>query len=115
MPDAANARFRREFETETARDPQRTHYFVATLDGEPAGTASLLLLDGFAHLNGAAVIASMRRRGVYRALIDARMAFLRERNVPFVTNHCISTTSAPICRKIGFEKTCEFRVFRYSG
>jgi hypothetical protein len=43
------------------------------------------------------------------------MRFLRERGVPLVTNHCVSTTSAPICKKLGFRKVCVFEVYRFGG
>ena len=110
---AALPRFRKAFDEGQRLDPRRTFYFTAYADGEPAGNCSLTLNDGFAHFDGAATVKEHRRRGLYQQMLFARMAFVRERGVPLVTSHCVSTTSAPICKKLGFEKACEFLVYVY--
>jgi GNAT superfamily N-acetyltransferase len=85
--------------------------FLARVGGEPAGTASLAPFEDGAHFSGAVVLPEFRRRGVYRALIDARMRTVRSRGAKFVTNLCRASTSAPICRKLGFRDVCAMRVF----
>jgi GNAT superfamily N-acetyltransferase len=52
---------------------------LATVHGEPAGSASLTLYppDG-AVMNGGAVRPQFRRTGVYRAMVAARMRMVRE-------------------------------------
>jgi GNAT superfamily N-acetyltransferase len=46
---------------------------VAVLDGQPVGAASVMVLDSTAVLGGAATLPAFRRRGVQRALIEARL------------------------------------------
>lgn len=48
--------------------------YIAWLGDEPVGAASLCLADGVAFVNGGAVRAEFRRRGVHSALIRARLA-----------------------------------------
>ena len=47
---------------------------VAVIDGQPVGAASVMLLGSTAVLGGAATLPAFRRRGVQRALIEARLA-----------------------------------------
>jgi GNAT superfamily N-acetyltransferase len=47
---------------------------VAMLDGKPGGAASVMVLGSTAVLGGAATLPAFRRRGVQRALIEARLA-----------------------------------------
>jgi GNAT superfamily N-acetyltransferase len=47
---------------------------VAVIDGEPVGSASVMVLGSTAVLGGATTLAAFRRRGVQRALIEARLA-----------------------------------------
>ncbi len=49
------------------------HFFVATLDGAPAGCGGVALLDGFAELKRMYVRPAVRGQGVAQALI-ARLA-----------------------------------------
>ncbi len=115
MPPAGTARFREECELEFARPQRMTHYFVARVDGEPAGASALAMHDGFAHFSGASVDPKFRGRGAYRRMIEYRMAFLRERGMDEVTNHCVAATSAPICKRLGFERICDFDVYVYGN
>jgi len=76
---------------------------LATVDGEPAGTAGITLLppDG-ALINGGSVRPKFRGRGVYRALVAARLAIARDAGLPGLAvwgGHM----SAPILRRLGFE------------
>jgi hypothetical protein len=115
MPPPAVGRFREELVRALARPDRTSFYFLARHRGAPAGTSSLSLMDGFAHFTGAEVPEEHRRRGIYRAMILERMRFLRERGVSLVTNHCVSTTSAPICARLGFRLVCPFEVYRFEG
>jgi GNAT superfamily N-acetyltransferase len=47
---------------------------VAVLDGTSVGAASVMVLGSTAMLGGAATLPAFRRRGVQRALIEARLA-----------------------------------------
>jgi hypothetical protein len=48
--------------------------YIARVDGEPAGSASMRLDGGVAQLAGASTIPRFRRRGVQRSLLTARLA-----------------------------------------
>ncbi|MGC0313241.1 GNAT family N-acetyltransferase [Kitasatospora acidiphila] len=71
---------------------------VAYVDGTPVGFGGLSLVDGVARLSGAVVTPSERGRGIYRALIDARLSYAA--TMALVKGNVV--TSAPILRKAGF-------------
>lgn len=95
---AANARRRRN---QLAAGNRRL--ILATVDGEPAGSAGLSLFPpGGAIINGGAVRPKFRGRGVYRAMIAARLAMARDAHVPGVIVWG-GNMSAPILERLGFE------------
>jgi GNAT superfamily N-acetyltransferase len=77
---------------------------LATVHGEPAGSASLTLsgADG-AIINAGAVRPKFRGRGVYRALVAARLAMARESGAAGLVVWG-GSMSAPILARLGFEK-----------
>jgi GNAT superfamily N-acetyltransferase len=77
---------------------------LATIDGEPAGSAGLTIYppDG-AILNGGAVRPKFRGRGIYRAMVAARIEMAREAGVPGV-GVWGGSMSAPILERLGFRK-----------
>lgn len=87
----------------------RREFFLAKIEGSPVGTASFFLHPNSAYLTGGNVLAGFRGKGVYRALIRARLNRLKELSIPLATTHAREKTSAPILEKLGFET-----VFRYS-
>lgn len=76
---------------------------LATVDGEPAGSAGLSLFPpGGAIVNGGAVRPRFRGFGVYRAMVAARLAMARDAGVEGLIvwgGHM----SAPILGRLGFE------------
>ena len=110
--DAVNA----EAFADRERDPERQErrranqlaagnrrVLLATIDGEPAGSAGMTLYPPHgAILNGGAVRARFRGRGVYRALVAARMDIARAERVPGVQVWA-GPMSAPILERLGFE------------
>jgi GNAT superfamily N-acetyltransferase len=77
---------------------------LATLDGEPAGSAGLgLFPPAAAILNGGAVRPKFRGRGLYRALVAARLEIARKGEVEGLTVWG-GRMSAPILTRLGFEK-----------
>jgi predicted acetyltransferase len=52
-----------------------------------------------------------RGKGVYRGLVARRLEVLRERGIPLVTIQAIADTSAPICKKLGFETVCQLAMY----
>lgn len=63
---------------------ENTFCFVAELDGEPAGAGAMSIAEGTALLAGASTIPAARRRGVQRALLEARLRFAAEQGSDLV-------------------------------
>ncbi|MFO0759435.1 MAG: GNAT family N-acetyltransferase [Byssovorax sp.] len=93
-------------------DPRRNHRLFVAYDGSvAAGAAGYILLDRSAYLLGAVVLPAHRGRGLYRALVRARMMHALAQGVPLATSFARAETSAPILRGLGFEPVCTLRVF----
>ncbi|MFP2929409.1 GNAT family N-acetyltransferase [Pyxidicoccus sp. 3LG] len=92
--------------------PRRVHLFVARLGGEVVGTAGLVLRDGYAYLLGAQVLEAARGQGAYRALVTARLEFLRECGIGYAVTQAREATSAPILEHLGFETLFRSRCYR---
>ncbi|GAA3805944.1 GNAT family N-acetyltransferase [Nocardioides panacisoli] len=75
---------------------------VAYLDGRPVGTAGLTVAGPDARLWGGGVLPDARGRGVYRALLAARLAYAVERRCELAIVKGRVETSAPILRRAGF-------------
>jgi GNAT superfamily N-acetyltransferase len=88
-------------------DPaRRNRLFLARLDGAAAGTASYAALDRSAYLIGAVVLPAFRGRGLYRALVNARMRHAAALGLTLATSVARVETSAPILAHLGFETVC---------
>ena len=87
--------------------------YLARVDGEPAATAAQVLFERSAYLLGAVVLPRFRRRGLYRALVAARLADARAAGLALATSHARASSSAPLLAKLGFETVCSLDV--YSG
>jgi GNAT superfamily N-acetyltransferase len=75
---------------------------LATVNGEPAGSASLSLFPPLgAMINGGAVRPSFRGRGVYRALVAARLELARRDGAAGLAVHA-GSMSEPILSRLGF-------------
>lgn len=85
--------------------------FVAYCDGVPAAAASYVPFARSAFLMGGVVLTSYRGRGLYRALVHARLAHARARGITLATSHAREATSAPILEKLGFETACRFPMY----
>lgn len=92
-------------------DPRHAMY-LAIVDGEPAGVAACVWFDASAYLLGAIVREQFRRRGIYRALVAARLADARARGIVLATSHARVDTSAPQLARLGFHEVCRFTVLR---
>ena len=83
---------------------------LAMVDGEPAASAGMTLFPpAAAIINGAAVRPKFRGRGIYRAMVAARLAIAREAGIAGLVVWG-GPMSAPILRKLGFE-TVGWRTF----
>ena len=76
-------------------------YFIGCWDGAPAGAGGYGLVGDVARLWGTAVVPEFRGRGVYRALVHARMADARGRGARLALVHA-RPTSSPILQRLGF-------------
>lgn len=88
--------------------------FLARFDGEPVATAAAAIFARSIYLIGGVTLAAARGRGVYKALVAARLAFARERGVPLATSHARSDTSAPILERLGFETLCHYDNYSFT-
>jgi GNAT superfamily N-acetyltransferase len=95
---AANARRR-----QNQVDAGNRRLILATIDGEPAGSAGISLFPpSGAIINGGAVRPKFRGRGIYRAMVAARLAMAREAGVGGLAVWG-GAMSAPILAKLGFQ------------
>jgi GNAT superfamily N-acetyltransferase len=67
------------------------------------GAGAILLREDYGYLVGTAVREDARGRGVYRSLVAARLAFLRDRGIAYAVTQARESTSAPILEHLGFE------------
>ena len=94
-----------------AQPGDRAHSCLARYQGEPAGTAGFILKRDMAYLVGGNVLPRFRQRGIYRALVAARMARLCELGIRYAATHAREATSAPILEKLGFASVYRSKVF----
>lgn len=86
--------------------PRISYAFLATCTahGESIGTAGILMRDGYGYFVGGQVLEEARGRGAYRALVAARLEFLRTKmGIDYAVTFALETTSAPILERLGFE------------
>ncbi|HEV7553833.1 MAG TPA: GNAT family N-acetyltransferase [Kofleriaceae bacterium] len=88
------------------------HMFLAICDGDCAGAATYVSFPRSAYLLGAVVREAFRGRGVYRALVEARLADAAARGITLATTHAMNDTSAPMLAGFGFRTVCELVSFR---
>jgi GNAT superfamily N-acetyltransferase len=88
---------------------------LATVDGEPAGAGSLTLFppEG-ATMNGGAVRQRFRGRGIYRALVAARLRMARDAGVAGLAVWG-GRMSAPILERLGFQTVSWRRFYVEAG
>jgi GNAT superfamily N-acetyltransferase len=93
-------------------DPERHRLYLATVDGEPAATAACVMFPRSVYLIGGVTRERFRRRGLYHALVAARLADARARGIPLATSHARADTSAPILARLGFEPIAQLTNYR---
>jgi GNAT superfamily N-acetyltransferase len=86
----------------------RQHLFMAFVDGAPVATGSYVAFARSAYLIGAVTLPDYRGRGLYRALVEARLAHAHAAGLPIATTHARGSSSAPILAKLGFDTVCTF-------
>ena len=75
---------------------------VAYVIGAPAGTGGVTMADGVARLWGGSVVPALRGLGVYRAVLDARLAYAVTHGAAMALVKGKADTSGPILRRAGF-------------
>jgi GNAT superfamily N-acetyltransferase len=85
---------------------------VAYLDGTPVAIAGVEVVDGVARLWGGGVLEAYRRRGVYRALVAARLAYAAEHGATMALTQGRIATSSPILQRLGFVSYGQERCYR---
>lgn len=75
---------------------------VAYLDGRPVGSGGLTIAGSDARLWGGVVLPEARGRGVYRAVLAARLAYGRAAGADLAIVKGRVQTSGPILRRAGF-------------
>ena len=102
--------FRRTIEASTRRivasAQPRHHLWLVERGGEAIGSSVLCLLPGVGYFQGAAIVPEQRSKGIYPALIHHRLAVLRELGVEHALVWAHESTSAGICRRVGFVSLC---------
>jgi GNAT superfamily N-acetyltransferase len=85
---------------------------VAYLDGVAAGVTTVEIVDRVARLAGGGVLTAYRGRGVYRALLAARLRYAAEHGATMALVRGDVTTSSPILRRLGFVSYGQERFYR---
>jgi len=75
---------------------------VAYVAGGPAGTGGVTMADGVARLWGGSVVPALRGLGVYRAVLNARLAYAVTHGAGMALVRGKADTSGPILRRAGF-------------
>jgi GNAT superfamily N-acetyltransferase len=84
--------------------PRRTAMFVARWQGQvpAAAAAASFVFDDSVYLQGGVVLPDARGRGLYRALVAARLDHAHAAGRRVATTHAHHRTSAPILARLGF-------------
>lgn len=85
--------------------------YVARWRGEPAAAAGCMRVGRALYLMGGVVLPAFRGRGLYRALVIARLRDAAAAGVPLAVTHARVATSAPILARLGFATVCDVTSF----
>jgi len=107
------ARFFNELLAATADRIRSRGYFASFDGGAPLAWSYLVyLLDSpIVLLGGAATLPEHRGRGLYTALVARRLADARADGRTAAVIQADRSTSAPVCRKLGFRELCSLEYF----
>ena len=83
--------------------------WVAYVEGRPAGSGGYTLAGDVCRLWGGGTHSSLRGRGAYRAVLEARLRAARAAGATLGLTHGVIDTSSPILRRIGFARYGEER------
>jgi GNAT superfamily N-acetyltransferase len=94
-----------------ANPARRNRLFVARHEGTAAAAAGYVALERSAYLVGAVALPAFRGRGLYRALVHARLRHAAALGLALATSNARATTSAPVLARLGFEIVCPLLAF----
>lgn len=96
-----------KYARELERSPSSVSIYCAYVGRQPVGTGriSFPAKSSFAELNGGGVIASMRGRGIFTALLSRRIEEAKSRGYPWVAVDA-APMSRPILLRKGFQHVC---------
>ena len=95
-------------EYEQTRDDRVSTLYAAWIDERLVAAGRSFFSPRGALLAGGSTLPSARGRGAYRALVRARWDDADARGTPVLAVQA-GAMSAPILRRLGFEKICQFR------
>jgi GNAT superfamily N-acetyltransferase len=100
------------------RDRLKTRLYLAFLDGidEPVASATTVFLPNqpIIRLGGATTVPEHRGKGIYSSLVARRLADARDDGAEAAVIEAIRTTSAPVCRKLGFTEICGLELYAWT-
>jgi GNAT superfamily N-acetyltransferase len=100
------------------RDRLKTRIYLAYLEGveTPVACSSMEFIPDMpiVHLRGAATVKEYRGRGIYTSLLARRLADARKDGAVAAVIQAIRTTSAPICRRLGFTEVCNLEFYTWA-
>jgi hypothetical protein len=100
------------------RERLKTRIYLAYLEGieNPVGCSSMGFIPGkpIVHLRGAATNKRHRGRGIYSSLLARRLNDAKKEGAQAAVIQAIVTTSAPICRRLGFKELCDLAFYTWS-
>jgi GNAT superfamily N-acetyltransferase len=99
-------------DVETAFANLRRGYVLGCWQGEPVGVGGYTLAVDVARFWGAAVVPAARGRGVYRAMVRARMADAAEQGATLALVHA-SPSSSAVLQRVGFSVHGRQRVLAF--
>jgi GNAT superfamily N-acetyltransferase len=83
-------------------------FFLGRVDGVAAASAGYIALARSAYFMGAVTLPPYRRRGLYQALIEARLRHAAARGLALATTLALEETSAPRLEQLGFITVARF-------
>ena len=110
VPDEETLRWLAE-DAEADRLAGRGAHVLAYANGRPVGAAGLTMAGTTARLWGGGVVPEARGRGIYRALLRARIGYALEHGATMALVKGRVESSGPILRRCGFESYGQERAY----
>ena len=100
------------------RGKLKTRLYLAFADGtdEPVATSTMVYFPNqpIIRLAGAATLEEHRRKGIYSSMMARRLADAHKDGMKAAVIEAKLTTSAPVCRKLGFTEICSMEMYTWN-